>query len=50
MLTPHINDKNRENELKRRKLQPETFGGKPLEGEERVKAAKELNKDANAKK
>lgn len=42
MLTPHINDENREAELKRRELEPDRFAGKPLEGEARDKAEKQL--------
>lgn len=50
MLTPHVNDPNRKEQLKRRELEPDRFGGKPLEGDARVKAQKELDAlNANAK-
>lgn len=43
MLTPHIKDANRKEQLKRKALQPDRFGGEPLQGDARVKAQKEID-------
>lgn len=44
MLTPHIDDANRKDQLKRRELEPDKFGGDPLQGDKRVAAQAELDK------
>jgi len=47
-LTPHINDANRADQLKRKKLQPHKWGAEPLRGQSLDNANKEVKKlDAN---
>ena len=50
MLTPNINDKNREAELKRRELEPDRFAGAPLQGKDLDEANAKLAKQAKDKK